>query len=160
MTKEEILTMEAGGELDALVGSLLFEYEIEWHWCWREPECGCWEEVESVHNDEGKWVNELIESHKGWGEDKVKKLPCYSITNEDTEGRTYKFWNPVEFYSTDISAAWQVMEKMGTSFIIRWDKVEGIWVTTFAWSIENEVKAKTAPEAICKAALLAKLEIK
>ena len=160
MNKEEILAMEAGGELDTLVGSLLFDYEIEWHWCWREPECGCWEEVESIHND--KWVNELIESHKGWGEDKVKKLPCYSITNEDTEGKIYKFWNPVEFYSTDISAAWQVVKELIKLYVfdLYYDDVGELWVCKLFDGQQEYQGYGTAPEAISKAALLAKLEIK
>lgn len=68
-------------------------------------------------------------------------------------------------YSTDIKEAWQVVEellpKMVDSFLIG-RYVLNNWVATLTVSAENEkayqVKANTAPEAICKVALLAVME--
>jgi hypothetical protein len=71
-------------------------------------------------------------------------------------GRTYEF---LPNYSTDISAAWQVVEKLfregyGLLMIGDVDK----FTVILAADMNYKAEAKTAPEAICKAALLAKLE--
>lgn len=63
-------------------------------------------------------------------------------------------------YSTDISAAWEVVEKIPVDII---HPYAGFRLTKLGNSVTvsfdgTEVSAKTAPEAICKAALLAVLE--
>jgi len=64
-------------------------------------------------------------------------------------------------YSTDISAAWLVVEEMPPPFQIHRCVDDTYWVIFwFDTMIKPHMMAKTAPEAICKAALLAKLESK
>lgn len=76
--------------------------------------------------------------------------------------RVYGYLQP---YSEDILAAWQVMERMkGYNPRIEFDTHSQKWEAAF--SIREAdftcpvVLADTAPEAICKAALLALLEVK
>ena len=74
-------------------------------------------------------------------------------------------YSPLQPYSEDISAAWQVMEQMkGYNPRIAFDTHSQKWEATFNIREANftcpVVLADTAPEAICKAALLALLEVK
>lgn len=75
-------------------------------------------------------------------------------------GKHY-FTDPIDTslkeYSTDISAAWEVVEKMPVDIIhpyagFRLTKLVNSVIVSFDGT---EVTGKTAPEAICKAALLA-----
>ena len=81
---------------------------------------------------------------------------------EIDSGRVY---NSLQAYSEDISAAWQVMERMkGYNPRVAFDTHSQKWEATFS-TREAEftcpiVLADTAPEAICKAALLALWEVK
>jgi len=132
MTKEEILAMEAGRELDIKVAKEVFN-------CFLIIEgnnvgCGC---PNKPHKDFSK--------------------PFYELS--------------LMPYSTDISAAWQVAEKMvssGYAFCFDWASgkvatvIRCIFEENFskAESEESEwIDGKTAPEAICKAALLTRLEV-
>jgi hypothetical protein len=127
MTKEEILAMEAGQELDALIDKDIFGGN------------GCIHEL--------YWVDP--------GEYRCAKCGqmCY-----EGEG----------LYSTDISAAWHIVEKMHkqlfssrlrfvnalqeqTKHTVLGEERVVAWPDVF-WSI--------TPEGICKAALLAKYSIK
>lgn len=56
-------------------------------------------------------------------------------------------WSP----STDIAAAWEVVEKMPMGM---WPSVDG-WVVEIPDGSGDEVEAPTAPLAICRAALKA-----
>lgn len=64
-------------------------------------------------------------------------------------------------YSSDISAAWEVVEKMKSdnwNFVLSDDLYQDRWSATFYWDPNQtpiECVEKIAPEAICKAALLA-----
>ena len=76
----------------------------------------------------------------------------------------------VDYYSTDISAAWEVVEKMSKtcfSEVAMTELDDGAWgwmarfilVLNEPYTVKGyRATAKTAPEAICKAALLAVLE--
>jgi hypothetical protein len=73
--------------------------------------------------------------------------------------------NP-KHYSTSISAAWEVVEKFPLVDVSRCEFFEGnvtheikMWVKLDEDAIPYELSAKTAPEAICKAALLAVLDL-
>ncbi|GAB7057397.1 hypothetical protein JCM16163A_41460 [Paenibacillus sp. YK5] len=64
----------------------------------------------------------------------------------------------IPHYSTDISAAWEVVEKMKRNdwvFVI--NSISEEWTALFYLDRihEHEVTCNSAPEAICKAALLA-----
>ena len=79
----------------------------------------------------------------------------------DSEG----VYSSLQPYSEDISAAWQVIEKMkGYNPRIAFDTHSQKWEATFNVGEADftcpVVLATTAPEAICKAALLALLEVK
>jgi hypothetical protein len=140
MTKEEILKMEPGREMDALVAEKVMGWTKKWN-------------NFSGAND---WM--------GYG----------------TGTRNDRNWKPSE----DISAAWEVVERIKTKdafqyvgdLHIVWGGFgenltpkgphgQMIYPNALCWlvSIETEtntyrVTANTAPEAICKAALLACLE--
>lgn len=71
----------------------------------------------------------------------------------------FKGFHTLPHYSTDIKAAWEVVEKMGTRFIHLSPALEGGWSCAIQY---NEARfpfvnliGKTAPEAICRAALKA-----
>ena len=119
MTRDEILAMKPGRELDALVMRIVFNAE--------KKDIG----------DECYWVSEFDGEEVCWP----------------------RWFSP----STDIAAAWEVFELNGTQGIIAYQGVEYI-CTLFAKWDENghavHVKATggTAPEAICKAALLAVMD--
>ena len=70
-------------------------------------------------------------------------------------------WEPF-FPSTDISAAWEVVEKMSEQWPqYQLTKIEDGW--SVMWGFDGygwpEATGKTAPEAICKAALMAVMDI-
>ena len=81
----------------------------------------------------------------------------------DLEVDSQMVYNSLQPYSEDISAAWQVMEKMkGYNPRIAFDTHSQKWEAAFSIREANftcpVVPADTAPEAICKAALLALLK--
>ena len=61
-------------------------------------------------------------------------------------------------YSTDISAAWQVVEKLKDYYPeIEFNQYTKKWEVTFL--VGETASADTAPEAICKSALIAVLQL-
>jgi len=126
MTRDEILKLEAGREMDALILKHIFNADVIWK--------------DSVINSvgfspagfHGKWPNSSHVYSKGG-------------------------------YSADISAAWEVVEKLksiGLELLL--DNYSPNWSCDFTETLEvtseKEVSADTAPLAICRAALLATLE--
>jgi len=111
MTKDEILAMKPGRELDTLVAEKIFGLEY--------MEC----------------------------------IGCYI----DTNGNEQK----IKRYSVEIAAAWEVVEKLKVkklypAFAIRDQTYNiSIWDKGGVELITDWVRCKTAPEAICKAALVA-----
>lgn len=138
MTKKEILMIKTGRELDAVIEGKLFGHRIEVRYCNWLP--GGWYEVQSYGEERiGGGLLDEDELH-----------PCY------LEGER---WAIVPFYSTDISAAWQlvdIMIKSGRYFGLQRviHNEQWLWEATFLSQIAF---TNTAPEAICKAALLATL---
>lgn len=59
---------------------------------------------------------------------------------------------PVPHYSSDIEAAWLVVEKMD-NVIFNLQRRRGVWMCAFAPPARGHAAAETAPLAICKAAL-------
>ena len=131
MTKEEILAMEAGEKLDASISE------------WKD---GCYHD----------WKGQSI-IHGGL------VLKCTKCKAFRDNGRQL----PNQRYSTDILAAWQVIKKLREEYwCIEIKIADGCWVIMELLRtppIRVEVNAGTPfeklPEAICKAALLAKLEV-
>ncbi len=120
MTKEEILAMESGEDLDRLVA-----VEVMDLFCVYEP------------------------PYLGW----ANREYWYDMDVIPTNVRSY---------STDILSAWQVAKMMVAEygdFVIDYDDSYngGGWSASVD-KLRVAALAKTAPEAICKAALLAKLK--
>jgi hypothetical protein len=133
MTRDEILNMPAGREMDALVAEKVMIVEF------------------TKHN-----------------------YKAHDVLSNTIEERTYysTSFAPLPHYSTDIAAAWQVVEKlmeMGDVFIENWQ--DGEWFVACdplmnkprrnAASCDGKKTGKeSAPLAICRAALLAVMEDK
>jgi len=121
LTREEIMNMKPGRELDALVAEKVMGWKTNW------LKTDWWEEI-----------NPNTHRHKGLVKD----------------------FKP----STDIAAAWEVVEKMfergGCEIGCYGSKSGGKWFEVIVITMNGEVKvtAHTAHEAICKAALLAVME--
>jgi len=151
MTKEEILNMVADREMDALVDEIIFKRKIRWMKCQRDPECG---ELEAHvwtrgSTDPAHWP--------------IEKHPCYA----DEHGN----WYPCPFRSTDISAAWEILEKLEHNWNLLREvgmcgttPTEGSMQYRFILAYPNMemvgITADTAPLAISRAALLAVMEEK
>lgn len=79
-----------------------------------------------------------------------------------TDNKEVATWFELPKYSTDISAAWEVITKMKErNWWIALNAEYKEWNAMFYWDPHQqayECGAETAPEAICKAALLAVLE--
>lgn len=65
-------------------------------------------------------------------------------------------------WATDMSAAWEVVSKFPMFEVTRIEYFEGnitheakVWIDLEEGTVPHEISAKTAPEAICKAALIA-----
>ena len=116
MTRDEIINMPAGRELDALVAEKVMSDNTR-HFIW-----------------------------KRYGKPDAIQSPEYGGPQE---------------YSTDIDAAWQVVEKleiMGIRLII-WTGVNDIhWYQIGEQDVVGEIHATTLPVAICRAALLAVMD--
>ena len=98
MTRDEILNMPAGREMDALIA----------------------EQFTNFKHYDGRWW---------WQEGFLDELPDYS---------------------TDIGDAWKVVEKFYNHCML--NNVHGVWE---CYLPNGEGKSKSAPLAICRAALLA-----
>lgn len=109
MTKEEILAMVAGRELDKIVGEEVFGFEVKDFW-----------------PDEPKPSNYSYHM----------RVPC-------TDPKYKEAWELMPHYSTDISAARQVADKM---FELGHDMNM------------LHLSSEFYPEAICRAALLIRLD--
>ena len=133
MNKDEILEMQAGRELDALIAERVMG----------------WTKVSKTVSrwTEGTEIREKIV----WEGKAPDDLKCSS---------------PIEIkkYSTGIAAAWQVVEKIRGMYeckshngIVVMSDPDG-WYAEFPEPIWSDATEKTAPLAICRAALLATLE--
>lgn len=133
MTRDEILAMKPGRELDALVAINIFG--------WQKVVFGGVVMIAPPQNDE----------RMHWA------------ANWDEHGCPH--WIP--HYSTDISAAWEVFEKiknLGGWIEIAWNPKKKHYRcmvgANFSSGVLKSIDVsgfEEAPEAICKAALLAKL---
>ena len=148
MTRDEILAMEAGRELDALVAEAM-----GWIWLRFKP----------AHDEDAEFVR------KPYGPDTWEASLEHKRANGD-EPLAHLWDCDLPHYSTDIAAAWEVVEYMGPiPFSLRfqpadaWRTGDGEvychahWTCWFEGSVWAE--APTAPLAICRAALLAAMEM-
>lgn len=129
MNKEEILAMAAGSEIDALIAEKVMG--------WKRAVAT---DGATEYWDDGSFCSgRLVEPTVGGF-----RLDDYSNT-----------WNPSE----SISAAWEVLAKMGHAQINK--KVNGEYAVRWGntrWADSPVCVSKSAPEAICKAALLAVMD--
>jgi hypothetical protein len=124
MTRDDILKMEAGREMDALVAEKVMGIKVrvsdgEWELCARMDYADA---GELMVDDTGLFYSERIHT-----------------------------------YSTDIAAAWEVVEKLSDKVIDISRQLEGMTVETAHWDVEidgHEAYALAVPLAICRAALL------
>ena len=103
----------------------------------------------------GRELDVLIANKVIGREDKFGELASTRMVMDDTCGRTltggYKERTP--YYSTDIRAAWAIVEKMNSPYIIAsTEDGDESWVH---FGNESNVAIGKAPLAICLAALLA-----
>jgi len=147
MTKEQIIAMEAGRELDKLVAEQIFS-----------------KKVVSVKYLEGWMLGTEPDEY-----DRAIYESCYATTYEG--GETYLFGSfderemsikvdLLEQYSTDISVAWRVVDRLfedgfREQRLVR-DHRTGTWEAEFGINEAAFAESMNLPEAICKAALLTK----
>jgi hypothetical protein len=137
MTKDEILAMVPGRELDALVA---------------EKVLGYWWSDGPKHDYDGPCEWERILIPPNFTE---KDLKSWVFPPKGKIAKTYFI---TDKYSTDIAAAWKVVEKLKSGKPIY---MRIFWQDNYGAAFGNpstSVFANTAPEAICKAALLTTLE--
>lgn len=150
MTRDEILAMEPGPKMDEAVGKAIGATPTVRWYCMREDEMAYFAEFDSRSEAEN-WHNNMV----------MKSPDSRYVVNGGHIVRQEIYRQ----YSRDISTAWGVAEKMckgrpyeiSSSFQDECDVgIEG-WLVTWGnigGSGKEEMWAPTAPEAICKAALL------
>lgn len=134
LTREKILSMEPGRELDALVAK----------------------HVKGCENAPSIFYSDL---------DITKSYYCIVGSPASEEVNVIEYidgeWIQYSFNpSTDISAAWEVVERTGEKFSWQIQKEGYYWNEEGIWEVQcggmgEMIKSRPVPEAICKAALLA-----
>lgn len=136
LTKEEILAMEPGRKMDELIDKLVFRHNnyrakmLKWsRYVFRES----WDDPNSYYDE--------------W--------------HRSQEIGPWEYDGPK--YSTDIAVAWEVFTKWGWQGDVcfcgdEWHCEIMYGFDPAGYGVYEKAEAKTAPEAICKAALLAVLE--
>ena len=138
LTREQVLAMEPGRELDELIITRVLGLQIVNH--------------EEVTYD---WVDSP-ENYPYVSRGSLSKTNLMKWLEPDEDGFIIE-------PSTDFSAAWEVvsvMRKKNWNFVASTEGED--WEATFYWDANRtgfEAKGVGAPEAICKAALLAVLDI-
>lgn len=131
MTRDEILNMPAGEEMDALIAEIMGE---------RRPGVHVHTNILSMEWSSGR---------------------CWYCLPDYEKGDSCE-WTPKPF-SDNISAAWEVVEKFYSMKLDRFSngKEWRCYLVTLKGGKNHDATglAYTAPLAICRAALLAKMEI-
>lgn len=103
-----------GPDLDVEVHRALWpDARIERRWCWLEPECGTWTEMESQYEWERTMQKPPVKETE-----RHRRLWCWAERLTDAAGVEYDEWHIVPAYSTDLSAwdweraywEWQIAE--------------------------------------------------
>lgn len=136
LTREQILNMPAGREMDTLVAKKVFGWDVH------SEILGGLEVYYTVHHEPLKDCPEELRAVTG--QIIIKRVPDFS---------------------TDIAAAWEVVEKlgnMGYTINIQWKGKGRVYENTAEVSITSNIYTVghgigTAPIAICKAALMVNL---
>jgi hypothetical protein len=144
MTRDEILNMPAGREMNALIAekvtgwkAIHAEYKCNGEYFFRCDACGGYGHGNCYGNGDG-----------------AIQIKCgeYTVCCDEAE---------MPAYSTDISAAWEVVEKMkadGWEFYFEWKDEPWALFENDECLLDKYADADTVPLAICKAALLMTLE--
>jgi hypothetical protein len=146
MTKDEILNMPAGKEIDALVA----EKVMGWNWVFRPDNVPEYSNIDGTPNGRPKYIV-------------PPAIPAYTWNTA---------WMAIDLpnYSTNISDAWEVVEKMmedGDVFLEYWSDNEwfvankslGVRDDAIVARCDGKKSGKSSVSlAICRAALLAKLD--
>ncbi|KPV60742.1 hypothetical protein QJ48_04260 [Paenibacillus sp. A3] len=131
MNEQQIRDMKPGPEMDRLIAKTLYNARP----CGLEGR----EDMFIIIGDFGP--NDARPFLGGWYD------RHWSTTEE-------KAWESIPKYSIDISAAWEIFVKFDMPILKKWfDQDDTDWYTCRIGTII--ISARTAPEAICKAALLA-----
>lgn len=143
MTREEILSMEAE-ELRQRIGENIFGYIVEVRKGFRSF-------------GDGTFIEDPTDRIS------ASYALCYIADRWTTEGgEEVLVWEELPYYSTNISAAWQVVERMRELdylfSLTNYDNYKLEYQARFYNRTSSHSGFGAAPEAICKAALLAKLE--
>lgn len=158
MTRDDILAMPAGRELDALVA----EKAMGWRW---------WAWSKNERDDDGKRRERVVRGLRGpefpgprweeWAKDggKVLRLADGSEQLERIQGFGDAMSLPIiPEYSTDIAAAWKVALKVSDEYRLPFFCVKRLGKKKFQADLTGEpdfvASGRTAPLAICRAALL------
>jgi hypothetical protein len=147
MTIEEIRQMPAGAQIDWLIATEIFNA--------RKPSPEQIEMIKVIAFQFGNWSGE--------GDRFAETVLIAPLPHKNHyTGADFHFIQPYR-YSTDIAAAWQIVEKMradGYNGGLRWtsDGYEVIAAKPLDHESFTQAVADTAPLAICRAALIAKLE--
>ena len=139
MTKEEIMAISPGRELDALVAEKVMGLET-----YRSLE---------------EWKLKGMPHIENWSN--AVSYPAYYHP-------IYELATVVPYYSTNVYEAWEVVEKMKAPFGV-FKHINGGFIINWCYMFyscsgcdndckeDAEIEAPTAPEAICKAAILISL---
>ena len=167
--------MVAGRELDALVAQEIFglnvieerltivhvEGDASVHVDSDPDGWACYAETGPVYKDTHghEWPRpEMGEFYEGRA-DRLKRDQAEWDTDMKRFGCPHHLLYAVNWYSTDIAAAWEVVEKLkadGFSLMAEWDDHDGMWYFGFSNASSYKAgEADTAPHAICLAALKA-----
>ena len=147
-------------DLDVLIAEKVFHLKVvarDWP-CGYDPECGhyaasyflppvghWWTGKDAVYIPEGdKWPPERT----------IEIDPEAEQVDPDER---FAWVEPVPFYSTDIAAAWTVVEKVNDCLHLRQHGKDGLWSVMFCGKMTEEVSGETAMVAICRAALFSVL---
>lgn len=119
---------------------------------------------DEINSLSGEKLRIAVAKAVGWTEIHETVIDGYHVLVGIQHDSTATWAVPVDRYESDIGAAWELVNRLmadGWSFAIISAEESG-WLITLArnrYSIGN-VFGNTAPEAICRAFLLAKLEAK
>lgn len=139
LTREAIMAMEAGPEMDRAVGELVMGWVLVWY---EREDCKAWTYILPKASPEDHDIR------------------CYIGAEPRVGG--LRHWSP----STDIAAAWEVVEKMrAAKWFFHCDLDDGPDLVMFYRTVGDygkepdsaAVEAKSMPLAICRAALLTTL---
>jgi hypothetical protein len=134
MTKEEILAMEAGRELDIMIAKKLYSADT----------------ITKASRLSDRTFYALVGGEKERYQPLEKGKTLANVWWRHTADEA---WDACPNYSTDISAAWEVVAKIQDCLHLREHGEQGEWEASFC-GLDAKGHGETAQLAICKAALL------